>query len=365
MKKAKVIVGLSGGIDSSTALWLLKKQGYQTVGVTLKLPVWRNPASTAGRIKAARAVCRQFGVPHHVLDCRQDFQSLVVDYFVDEFQAGRTPNPCLVCNQKLKFAKLLEFAGKEKADFIATGHYAKAVTLPRWRLTTPRKCLKMARDKTKDQSYFLAMLGQKELRRLLFPIGAYTKKQVYEIAEKQGFQASVQRQESQDFCYLAHQDKNRFLASRLASKPGPIMDPEGKVIGRHRGLHFYTRGQRHGLGLSRLYYVLRLNPKTNALIITDNKQDLFQKEVIMTNWNFISGRPPKKLIKVQAKTRSTQPRQSAVLYPASPADKSAVGQLRLIFDQPQFAITPGQFCVFYSSQTCLGGGTILLDKDLK
>lgn len=361
MKKPRVVVGLSGGVDSTVALWLLQKQGYELIGVTLRLPVWKKK-SDPGRIKAARAVCRWLAVPHQVIDCRQDFQRLVVDYFVNEFQVGQTPNPCLVCNQKLKFAKLLEFAEKEKADFVATGHYAKAVTLPRWRLTTPRKCLKMARDKSKDQSYFLAMLGQKELRRLLFPIGAYTKKQVYEIAKKQGFQASVQRQESQDFCYLAAKDKNRFLASRLASKPGPIIDQEGKVIGRHRGLHFYTCGQRHGLGLNKLHYVLRLNLKTNALIITDNKQDLFQKEVVMTNWNFISGRPPKKLIKVQAKTRSTQPRQSAVLYPASPAGKPAgkpaVRQLRLVFDQPQFAITPGQFCVFYQGDVCLGGGVI-------
>lgn len=344
MIRKKVVVGLSGGVDSSAALWLLKEQGYQAMGVTLKLPVWKTAGDT-GRIKAAKIVCQKLCVPHQVIDCRTDFQRLVVDYFVSEFKSGRTPNPCVICNKKLKFPKLLEFAKKQGADLVATGHYAKVVAPPR--------LLLRAKDKNKDQSYFLAMLGQKELKRLIFPLGDYTKEQAYEIAKKQGYRELIQRHESQDFCYLANQDKNRFLENRLAGQSGPIVDQKGKVLGQHRGLHFYTRGQRHGLGLNGgVFHVLKLDTAGNKLIVTKNKKGLYQKEVIMSNWNFISNQSSKKAIKVKAKTRSTQPLQPATLYP--PKNK----RLRLVFNQPQFAITPGQFAVFYSGQTCLGGGEI-------
>jgi len=339
----KVIIGLSGGVDSTTALWLLKKQGLEPIGLTLRLPVWKTAGDT-GQIKAVKRVCQKFDVPHYVLDCRRNFQRIVVDYFVKEFQRGQTPNPCMICNKKLKLPKLFEFAEKIGADFVATGHYARI---------SPRRCLLRAKDKSKDQSYFLAMLAQKELKRLLFPLGDYTKKQVYQIAQKQGFDHLIQQHESQDFCYLENKNKNRFLESRLSIKPGPIIDQKGKVLGQHRGLYFYTLGQRHGLGLNGgVFYVLKLDTIKNRLIVTKNKKDLYQKEVVMDNWNFISGEPPKKPIKVMAKTRSSQSLAKATLYP--PKTKF----LRLVFDQPQFAITPGQFAVFYSGKTCLGAGAI-------
>ncbi len=367
------MVGLSGGVDSSVALWLLKKQGYQAIGLTLRLPVWagtgeNNICCTIAGIRWVKRLCLKLEVPHFLLDCRQEFQQTVVDYFVQEYRQGRTPNPCVICNQKFRFPKFFEFAGQYQAEFIATGHYVKNSKLKTQNSKVIYKLLR-AKDKTKDQSYFLARLGQRELSRTLFPLGDYTKKEVYQMAKKQGFHSPVQRQESQDFCYVDQKHKNDFLKEALGDRSGPIVDFKGKILGRHQGLHFYTLGQRHGLGLNGLFYVQRLDAAQNTLVITRDRRDLYQKEVIMDNWNFISGPPhrraglpPKKAIKVQAKTRSAQLLQPATLYP--PKGK----KLRLVFTQPQFAITPGQFCVFYvpseasaklgEGETCLGSGAI-------
>lgn len=347
----KVVVGLSGGVDSSVALLLLKKQGFSPIGLTLGLPVWEDAKSlmreniccTAEGIRWVKKLCLKLEVPYFVLDCQEEFKKIVVDYFVKEYQEGRTPNPCMICNQYLRFPKFFEFAQKMKAKLVATGHYARK----------SKGKLMRAKDKNKDQSYFLAMLSQEDLSRLLFPLGDYTKKEVYQMAKKEGFEMVIQRPESQDFCYVTAKSKNFFLEKEIGSKPGPIVDTKGKILGEHQGLHFYTIGQRKGLELSGgPFYVLKLDVAKNTLIATRAKRQLYQKKVVLASWNFLSGEVPQKPIKLRAKTRYRQPLSKATLFPLKEK------MLELIFDQPQFAITPGQYAVFYKGETCLGGGAI-------
>ena len=351
MEKKKIIVGLSGGVDSSVALSLLKSQGLLPIGLTLRLPVWQSTADLK-REEKAKKICCKLDVPHYVLDCRKDFKKLVIDYFVKEYKKGRTPNPCIVCNKYLKFAKFFEFAKKMKADFVATGHYARLRLEIRNPKSEIRKLL-MAKDKKKDQSYFLALLSQKELSQMIFPLGGYTKKEVYGIAKKAGFEPPVQRPESQDFCFVAGKSKNFFLEQEIGSKPGPILNREGKVLGKHKGLYFYTIGQRKGIEFSGgPYYVLKKDSQKNALIITKKEKDLHQKELKIINVNWISGKEPELPLKVKAKIRYGHQPASATLIPL----KLNIYQLK--FTRPQRAITPGQFAVFYLKEVCLGGGVI-------
>lgn len=352
----KVVIGVSGGVDSAVALWLLKGQGFSPVGLTLQLPVWKSPKSlmrenvccTAAGIRAVKKLCLKLEVPHFVLDCRREFEKIVVDYFVKEYKQGRTPNPCMVCNKFLRFPKFFEFAKKMKADFVATGHYA------RLRRDGGGVELLRARDKEKDQSYFLALLGQKELSRVLFPIGDYTKEQVYKIAQKQGLTEFRKRPESQDFCYVSEKSKNFFLEEKIDKKPGSIIDTKGKVLGKHKGLYFYTIGQRKGIELpAGPFWVLGLDRQRNALIITKNKKDLFKKELLVENVNWVSGEEPKLLLKVKVQIRYRHKAAPAILVRGL---KSKVYSLR--FNRPQPAITPGQWAVFYKNDVCLGGGVI-------
>jgi len=360
MAEKKVVVGLSGGVDSSVAFLLLKKQGFSPLGLTLDLPVWEDSKSlmreniccTAEGIRWVKKLCLQLKVPYYVLNCHEEFKRIVVDYFVKEYQKGRTPNPCMICNKYLRFPKFFEFAKKAKADFIATGHYAKSAKCKTQNAKLVYQLLQ-GKDKKKDQSYFLALLSQKELSQLIFPLGDYTKKEVYQIAKKEGFKMPVQRPESQDFCFVTGKSKNFFLEEKIGPKPGPILDKKGRVLGRHQGLHFYTIGQRKGLELSGgPFYVLKLDTVQNAVIVTRAKPHLYQKKVVFESWNFISSESPKIPLTVMAKTRYRQPLAKATLFP--PKEKT----LELVFDQPQFAITPGQFTVFYKGEVCLGGGAI-------
>ena len=347
--KKKIVVGLSGGVDSSVALFLLQKSGWQTVGLSLRFFGRKNNKENA-YIDSAQKICRKLNIPYYVLSVKGDFEKEVVSYFLGELKKNRTPNPCVICNRYLKFKKLFQWARKHSFKYIATGHYARKIFNPK----THQYALLRARDKNKDQTYFLSLLPQKWLKYIVFPLGDYTKKDVYSIAERQGLLSVVSKKESQDFCFLGGKSLSRFLEDTVRTFPGDIIDSQGRVVGQHRGLYFYTIGQRKGLGLSGgPYYVKGFNRKKNLLLVTKKKEDILKKEILLEKVHFISSRFPQSKIKVFAKTRYRQPMSSGTFFPL-PQKRG-----RFVFDKPQYAITPGQFCVFYKNDVCLGSGVIV------
>lgn len=344
-----MVVGMSGGIDSSMSLVLLKTLGYEPIGLTLKLPTWQKNQSSESATKTAKAICQKAGAPHFVLDVQREFKKEVVDYFIKELRVGRTPNPCVICNPYLKFKKLFEFAAKKRISLVATGHYAKT----RLNKKVGEYELLKAKDKKKDQSYYLSFLTQEYLRNIIFPLGNYTKEKVYEMAGERGFKILLERKQSQDFCFLGNNRLTEFLEKELGEKPGKIIDEKGIILGKHQGVWFYTIGQRKGINLSGgPYFVKELNKKKNLVVVTKNKKGLFQKEIFLFPSNFISGKAPKKKIKTTAKTRYQQKSSEAILFP--PESK----KLKVVFSKPRLAIAPGQFCVFYNRDICLGAGVI-------
>lgn len=352
----KIVVGMSGGVDSSMALVLLKKQGWDPVGVSLKYPVWENPSNSlrenlccsAESFRIAKAVCRKFGVPHHVFDVSREFKKEVVGYFLKKLRGVRTPNPCVMCNRFLKFKKLIEWAGRHGIRHVATGHYARVRKNPGTGLYELRK----AKDREKDQTYALSFLDRAQLSRIVFPLGGYTKEQVYEMAGKLGFDIFLKRKQSQDFCFVSGNSMDAFLANEIGVREGEMRDEKGRTVGQHRGLHFYTIGQRKGLGLAGgPYFVTGFDVKKNILRVTRDEKRLFQKEADIRPCNFI-GAVPKRPVRVRAKIRYRQKAASALLRVVSGS------HAKLVFDRPQRAVTPGQFAVFYRRGTCLGAGEI-------
>lgn len=351
----KVVVGLSGGLDSSVALFLLKKQGYQPIGVSLKFSVWpskknvcrENLCCTNESFNLAKKLCQKLNVPYYLIDCQKEFEKIVINYFVRELKAGRTPNPCVVCNQKLRFPKLFQLAKKFGASYVATGHYARLGRNLKSKILN----LKSATDAAKDQTYFLYTLKQAQLAKLIFPLGNMTKNEARKIAAKGKIKYT--QHESQDFCFVANQSLIEFLKTKIGQKPGPIYDTRGKFLGTHQGLHFYTIGQRKGLSFGKKYWVCAINKKRNALIVTDHQNDkaCLKKVVYLQNCNFLMGASHKTPIKIWVKCRSQQKLVKATLFKKE--DKIWVS-----FEKPQWAITPGQSCVFYQKNICLGGGII-------
>ncbi len=368
-KKGKIIVGLSGGVDSSMALVLLKEQGWEPIGVSLRYSVWQskknllreNVCCSTESFAIAKAVCKKLDVPYHVYDVAPDFKKEVIDYFTSELKKNATPNPCVRCNRFLKFDKLFEFAKKQGVKYVATGHYAKTRNLepgptqgrtPTQRRRTGNQLL-IAKDKDKDQTYSLSRLPQKWLKYIVFPLGDYTKPEIFKLAKKNKFEFFLKRKQSQDFCFVAGKSLKAFLADQLGTKIGDIVDQEGKKLDQHQGLHFYTIGQRKGLGLSGgPFYVTAKDKAKNQLIVSKDKKDLLRKEVLLTNCHFISGQPPKRAIRVKAKIRYQHQAAPATL---KPLDGS---KFQLVFAKPQSAVTPGQFAVFYQDDICLGNGII-------
>jgi tRNA-specific 2-thiouridylase len=349
LKDKRIVVGMSGGIDSSMSLVLLRALGYEPIGLTLKLPTWQNNQSSESAIKSAKTICQKAGVPHFVLDVQKEFKKEVVDYFIKELETGRTPNPCVICNPRLKFKKLFEFASRKGIELVATGHYAKT----RLNKKTGKYELLKAKDKKKDQSYYLSFLTHEYLKNIIFPLGNYTKEKVYEMAGERGFKNLLERKQSQDFCFLGNNRLSEFLEKELGKKPGKIVDEKGIILGEHQGVWFYTIGQRKGINLSGgPYFVKELDKKKNLVVATKNKKELFQKEIFLSPFNFISKETPKKEIKIMAKTRYRQKSSEAILFP--PENK----KLKIIFSKPQLAVTPGQFCIFYDKDACLGAGII-------
>jgi len=366
---------MSGGVDSSVALILLKKQGFEPIGVTLKLPIWENKnlppvgrqnlvsrfarnklnacrdnvCCTPVSIKIAQKICQKLQVPYFVIEAQKEFRKEVIAYFVQELKKYHTPNPCLICNRNLKFQLLIELAEKMKIPYVATGHYAKVEFNKKTGLYEFSK----GKDKNKDQSYSLSFLTQKQLKYLIFPLGNYFKAEVYKIAKKEGFPYFEKIKQSQNFCFVSNKALPLFIQKEIGKNPGPIMDLKGNMLGTHQGLYFYTLGQRKGLNLANgPFYVIDFNIKKNTLIVSKNKKDLYKKEAMLSPLNLISGKITQKKLKVSAKIRSRSKSASANLYLLNK------NKAKIVFNKPQKAITPGQFCVFYQGQKCLGGGII-------
>lgn len=351
----KIVVGMSGGVDSSIALLLLKASGWEPVGLSLKYCFWENPENpmsenaccSSESFRLAGEICRKFSVPYHIWDVGAEFQSRVIDYYLDELKSGGTPNPCMICNPNLKFKLLFQWAKEQGIPFVATGHYA---------IIEPGEegsfKMKTALDGEKDQTYYLSCLPYSWLAKLVFPLGGYRKPQVLQMALEQGFDIYLKRKQSQDFCFVSGKALKSFHRSLLGENPGPIRDMEGRVLGTHPGLHFFTLGQRKGIGLpGGPYFAVKKTAADNTLWVSTREDDLNSRGVELENCNFLSPEPPRCPLQVEARLRYRQELFSAVL------ERSGSGY-KLSFDSPQKAATPGQFGVFYQDGVCLGGGRI-------
>lgn len=372
--RKKVVVAMSGGVDSSVAAALLKKQGFDVIGLFLKF--WSAPRSfsevgaenkccSAEAAEAARKVAQKLDIPFYVLDFRKSFKKQVVDYFISEYKSGRTPNPCVKCNQFIKFGKLLEKAKDLGADFLATGHYvciAHKIKNQRAKSKNTDQNSKFklleAKDEIKDQSYFLWTLKQEQLKRLLFPVGDYTKDEVRKMAKKWGLPTALRR-ESQEICFVFGAVQE-FLKKYIKPKKGKILDLKGKVVGEHEGAVFYTVGQRHSLPLKpktplqKPYYVIKTDVKKN-IVVVGQEENLYSKELIAEEVNWIDeSRVKSKSFECRARIRYGHP---AIPCRVSKL-KSKNEKLKIIFEKPVRAITPGQSVVFYQGQEVLGGGVI-------
>lgn len=361
-KKTRVIVGMSGGVDSSMAAMLLKKMGYSPIGVSLHYCVWRNSANrlreniccSRQAFKTAKKVCRKIGIPHDVVYVGRQFKEVVMKYFVEAFQKGETPNPCVICNRYLKFPALLGVAKEHGADYVATGHYARI----RENKKTESFELLMAKDRIKDQSYFLCLLNQKMLKRIIFPLAEKTKREVLRMAKDLGFEEFNKKRESQDLCFVSKEAIGLFLKQFLGERKGEIKDIKGNVLGEHRGVYNFTIGQRKGLKLSGgPWYVVGFD-KNDVVVARDHDSPLlYRREVILKDFNLISRNWQEEEIKGRAKIRSTQPLEKAKLVLKNKKAK-------IVFEKKVRAATPGQFGVFYSPRrtgqedVCFGGGEI-------
>ena len=347
---------MSGGVDSSAAAALLVEQGYDVVGITLKL--WPQDCVNRAEDKCcgpqavtdARSVSHKLNIPYYLVDEAEDFQREVINYFAEEYKAGRTPNPCVMCNEKLKFGTLISRARQLGADRIATGHFARVEQCP----ATGRQLLKRGRDPRKDQSYFLFSLKQEQLARTLFPLGELTKSDTREIARDCQLK-TADKEESMEICFVPDKDYGKFLRdARLVEKHGgDIVDVHNHVLGRHDGIEFYTIGQRKGLGISsaKPLYVIELDAANNRVIVGDEKM-LDRAEFRVERCNWIPFEAPPASLEVTAKIRYNHPGTPATITP------STDGGAQVKLHTPQRAITPGQACVFYQDELVVGGGWI-------
>lgn len=341
MSKEKIAVAMSGGVDSSVAAALLSQKGYDVFGVTMVV-------CQAFQPEAAKKVCRRLGISHYVLDLKRVFKKKVIDYFCQEYLRARTPNPCVVCNPKIKFGKLLDWVLSQGATHLATGHYVKVG----WDKAKRRYLLKKAEDK--DQSYMLWALNQEQLSKAMFPLGNLSKSKVRQLAEELSFSKFI-RAESQEICFIPDQNYRRFLSEQKSIKvsPGPIINLKGEKLGRHQGLPFYTIGQRKGLGLTspHPFYVIELRSEDNTLVVGE-EETLYKEHLLASQANFI---PLEKLggrVKIKAKVRYRVEEAPAFVSPVEG------NQIRVDFLIPQRAIAPGQSVVFYQKDLLVGGGVI-------
>lgn len=357
--KKKVVVGMSGGVDSSVAAWLLKKQGYDVIGVTMQ--IWQDEEEEIQQenggccglsaVDDARRVAWDLGIPYYVMNFKQEFKEHVMDYFVDEYIHGRTPNPCIACNRYVKWESLLKRSLDIGADYIATGHYAQIEYLP-----NGRYALKKSATAAKDQTYALYNLTQEQLSHTLMPVGAYTKDQIRQMAEEIGLQVA-NKPDSQEICFIPDHDYAKFIEENTDRnvEPGNFVDMDGNIIGQHEGITHYTVGQRKGLNLAMGHpvFVVAIRPETNEVVIGE-AGDVFTDSLICdrVNWMAVDGLHGEEM-QVMAKIRYSHKGAPCVIR------ETGDGRVECRFAEQVRAVTPGQAVVFYDGDYVVGGGTIL------
>jgi tRNA-specific 2-thiouridylase len=356
--KKRVVIGMSGGVDSSVAAYLLKQQGYDVIGVTMQ--IWQDKSKEAfereggccslSAVEDARRVCDKLDIPFYVMNFKQIFEKLVIDYFVDEYLLGRTPNPCIACNKHIKFDALLERAMALEAEYVATGHYARIMYDEGFK----RHIIRKSATPEKDQTYVLYNLTQKQLSHILMPLGDYNKQQVREIARDLNLR-TANKPESQEICFVEDNNYGRFIDERRGGeiKPGFFVDTHGKKLGTHKGIVHYTVGQRKGLGIAfgKPMYVVEIIPDKNLVVLGD-EAEVFSRELTASNVNLIALERLEGPIEVKAKIRYSAREAAATVTP------TGEGRVKVVFQEPQRAITPGQAVVFYQDDVLVGGGTI-------
>jgi len=334
-------VALSGGVDSAAAALLLTEASCEVIGIHMRL---RESSDFDRQAQRAENICRILGIPYHQFDLQKEFEFCVIDYFCREYRQGRTPNPCVACNEQMKFGVLLDKALSLGADYLATGHYARV------KHSQDGHHLLKAKDVSRDQSYFLYTLTQEKLRRVLFPLGGHSRDEVKQMARQTGLPTATKS--SQDICFISQKNYGAFLSQRFGTVPGEVVDIGGKRLGRHRGIAFYTIGQRHGLGLAsgKPLYVIRMEPESNRVVLGPEKE-LYSRKLTAHDLNWISGKAPLGLATVRARIRYKSREAEATLFFRNES-------VDVHFAQPQKAITPGQAIVFYNVDEVLGGGII-------
>ena len=351
-KKQSVLLGMSGGVDSTAAALLLQQQGYAVTGATLRLQdeETEQKGNAAKDIADAKEAARRLGIRHMVLDWREPFRRRVLDDFADAYSRGKTPNPCVVCNRRVKFPSLLEAADREGIDFIATGHYAAVL----WDEALGRYRLRQGKYPKKDQSYVLYSLPQSTLSRVLLPLGEYEKEEIRAIAAQAGLEVS-KKADSQDICFVPDGDYHAFLERHTGKScaPGDFVDQQGNVLGRHRGIWHYTVGQRKGLGISfgAPVFVKSIDAGSGRVVLSDN-ESLFSHSLVARDARWIDWEELREPVELLAKIRYTHTPAPATVYPLE------TGAVRVEFRQPQRAITPGQAVVFYRDAFVAGGALI-------